>query len=132
MTTEPLSPVSLSILIVEDDPMTSHLASHHLKPFGNVLATSNAHEAVANYMVHRPGLVFVDIHYSNEEKNGFDVLRDLLSADADAFIVMVSSDHDAATIAKCLALGAQGFIAKPFKQNDFTYYLQKHKINAEI
>lgn len=114
-----------SILVVEDDPMTSQIASKHLKPFGSVIAGSDSKKAVANYMVHRPDIVFLDIHYRDDRYDGFDVLRDLLSADKDAFIVMVSSDRDAATIFKALSSGAQGFIGKPFKPADFAHYLNK-------
>lgn len=121
----PASFASSSILVVEDDPMTSQIASKHLKPFGSVIAGSNSQKAVANYMVHRPDIVFLDIHYRDDKRDGFDVLNDLLSADASAFIVMVSSDRNAATILEALTCGAQGFIAKPFRPVDFAHYLAK-------
>jgi len=101
----PLAP--LSILIVEDDPVSSQLAAHYLKSYGSVIKTSTAAAAVANYMVHRPGIVFVDIHYKHEEATGFDVLRHLLSADQNAYIVMISADHDPKTIQKALTFGAR-------------------------
>ncbi len=121
----PLSPgkTPLSILIVEDEPMTSQLVAHHLKQCGSLTMTGNSREAVANYMVHRPGLVFLDIHYRGDRCDGFDVLANLLSADPKAFVVMFSGDRDPGTIVKSFSLGAQGFIAKPFRASDFTHYL---------
>lgn len=113
-----------SILIVEDEPMTSKLIVHQLHQYGTVSATSNAREAVANYMVHRPDVVFLDIHYANERDDGFDVLQKLLSADAGAQIVMVSGDRDPHTLVRALSSGAHGFIAKPFKSEDFVHYFR--------
>lgn len=113
-----------SILIVEDEPMTSKLIAHQLNQYGTVSATSNAREAVANYMVHRPDIVFLDIHYGNESDDGFDVLQKLLSADAEAQIVMVSGDRDPQILVRALSSGARGFIAKPFKAEDFLHYFR--------
>lgn len=121
----PSGKVPLSILIVEDDPMTSQLVAHHLKQCGSLTMTGNSREAVANYMVHRPDLVFLDIHYRGDRCDGFDVLANLLSADAAAFVVMFSSDRDPGTILKALSLGAEGFIAKPFRVSDFAHYLAR-------
>lgn len=113
-----------SILIVEDEPMTSKLIAHQLAQYGTVSATSNAREAVANYMVHRPDIVFLDIHYGDERDDGFDVLQKLLSADAGAQIVMISGDRDPHTLVRALRSGARGFIAKPFKAEDFVHYFR--------
>ncbi len=112
-----------SILIVEDDSMTSKMVAHHLQPFGHVITTSNSRQATANYAVSHPDIVFLDIHYQDDLHDGFDVLTNLLSADAKAFVVMVSGDRDPATILKALSLGAKGFIAKPFRTEDFEHYL---------
>lgn len=118
-------PEKVSILVVEDDPMTSQMVALHLERFGTVIRTANAREAVANYMVRRPDIIFLDIHYQDDKGDGFDVLRSLLSTDSNAFVVMVSGDRTPATVLKALRLGAEGFIAKPFQASDFTGYLIK-------
>jgi len=116
---------ALSILIVEDDPLISRMVALHLERFGTVTTTTNSREAVANYMVRRPDIIFLDIHYREDKGDGFDVLHNLLSADKDAFVVMVSGDQSPTTVLKALRLGAQGFIAKPFQASDFSHYLIK-------
>jgi len=115
----------LSILIVEDNPLTSKTVARHLEKFGTVIATTNAQEAVANTSVRNPDIIFLDIHYNNDDQNGFDVLSNILSANKDAFVVMFSGDKDQATIEKAMALGAKGFIPKPFTADDFTHYLSQ-------
>lgn len=114
-----------SILIVEDDPMTSKLVSKHLQKFGEVTTTKNAREATANNIVRNPDIIFLDIHYKDDIYDGFDVLTNILSTNSEAFVVMFSANRDPATILKALSLGAQGFIAKPFHASDFLHYLAK-------
>lgn len=115
----------LSILVVEDDHMTSKMVARHLQKFGAVTITANAREAIANNSVQNPDIIFLDIHYHNNEEDGFDVLKTILSTRRDAFVVMFSGDRDSNTVEKALALGAQGFIAKPFHAADFLPYFDK-------
>lgn len=115
----------LSILVVEDDPMTSKMVAQHLQKFGDVTTTKNAREATANNNVRNPDIIFLDIHYKDDIYDGFDVLTNILSTNPEAFVVMFSANRDPATIFKALSLGAQGFIAKPFHAKNFVYYLAK-------
>lgn len=114
-----------SILVVEDEPLLNKMIAHHLQQFGTVLTTNNYHEAVANYMVQTPQLVFLDINYHGDDMDGFDALRNILIYDKDAFIVMVSGDGRIETRLQSFALGAQGFIVKPFRPIDFSHYLTR-------
>jgi two-component system, chemotaxis family, chemotaxis protein CheY len=118
---------SLSVLIVEDEPMTSRMVAHHLQRYGKVITTANAREAIANHSVQNPDIIFLDIHYRHNNENGFDVLKNILSHDPDAFVVMFSADRDSAVMEKSMLLGARGFIAKPFKAEDFAPYFDKLK-----
>lgn len=114
-----------SILVVEDEPLLNKIMIHHLKQFGSVIATSNYREAVANYMVQNPHVVFLDISYNGDDMNGLDALKNMLIYDSEAFIIMVSADDRIETRLEAFASGAQGFIAKPFRTTDFTHYLTK-------
>jgi CheY-like chemotaxis protein len=120
---------SLSILVVEDDAMTSKMVTHHLQQFGVVNTTKNAREAMANNMVCDPDIIFLDIHYKDDIYDGFDVLTNILSTNPNRFVVMFSASRDPSTILKALTLGAQGFIAKPFHATDFLHYLTKLEQN---
>ena len=88
--------------------MTSKMVAYYLQPFGHVITTSNSRQATANYAVSHPDIVFLDIHYQDDLHDGFDVLINLLSADAKAFVVTVSGDRDPATILKALWLVGKG------------------------
>lgn len=112
-----------TFLIVEDDAMTSKLVASQLQKYGKVVVSKNARQAIANYNVHRPNIIFLDIHYQDDIYDGFDVLVNIRSVHADAFIVMFSADRNPETILKVLSLGANGFIAKPFQSSHFLHYL---------
>ncbi len=114
-----------SILIVEDDPLMNKMMEHHLSRFGTVIATSNYHQATANYMVQKPDIVFLDIHYKGNDMDGFDALRNILIADENAYIIMVSGDGQLQTRLEAMRLGARGFVAKPFSASHFTHYISK-------
>lgn len=114
-----------SVLIVEDEPLLNKIMSKYISNFGTVIATSNYREAIANYMVERPAIVFLDIHYHNDDWDGFDALKNLITTDHSAFIVMVSGDGNLETKIRALELGAQGFITKPFQPHDFEHYITK-------
>jgi len=119
-----------SILVVEDEPLLNKMMTQHLEQYGIVTTTNNYREAVANYMVQTPHLVFLDINYRGDDMNGFDVLKSLLIYNATAFIVMVSGDGDIRVRLQAFALGAQGFIAKPFSADDFQRYLVQSGMEA--
>lgn len=112
-----------TFLVVEDDMVTSNLVTHHLQKFGKVVTAKNAREATAHNTILAPDIIFLDIHYLDDLYDGFDVLTNILSTNKDAFVVMFSADRNPETIVKSLALGAKGYIAKPFHASDFSYYL---------
>lgn len=115
----------LTMLIVEDDPLTSKLVSHHLQQFGKTITTKNAREAIANNNVNSPDMIFLDIHYHDDIFDGFDVLTNILGTNRNAFVIMFSADRHPTTIMRALSLGAQGFITKPFHGSDLVCYVDK-------
>jgi two-component system chemotaxis response regulator CheY len=120
----------LAFLLVEDEVMTSKLVAHHLEQFGTVIITKNAREATANNTFYVPDIILLDIHYHDDLYDGFDVLANILSANNKAFVVMFSADRHPATIVRALSMGAQGFIAKPFRADNFSYYIEKYANKA--
>lgn len=110
------------VLLVEDDPLTRHIVSHSLKENYAMISACDAHEAVADYLLHAPDVVFLDIGLP--DVNGFSVLDQLMTVDPDAFIVMFSSSSYPENVEKALNAGAKGFIAKPFKKEALQNYIQ--------
>lgn len=111
----------LHVLIVEDDPLTRRIVTSSFKDKYAMISAATAHEAVANYLLYAPDIVFLDIGLP--DASGFEVLKQILSCDPDAYVVMFSSNCYLDNVVTALAQGASGFVAKPFKRQKMDHYI---------
>lgn len=123
----------LHVMIVEDDALTRRLVANIFKTNYALITAANAQEAVANYLLHAPDIVFLDIGLP--DASGFDVLHQIMASDKDAYVVMFSGNSYLDNVTSALSNGACGFIAKPFKKEKMQHYIQDsamhhHKYNA--
>jgi CheY-like chemotaxis protein len=116
------SRMPLHIMLVEDDPMTRRVVTGGFKESYALITAENANEAVANYLMYAPDIVFLDIGLP--DTSGFDVLRQIMASDPDAYVVMFSANSYLDNITTALNAGAAGFIAKPFKKEKMRKYIQ--------
>lgn len=110
------------VMVVDDDPLTRRLVASAFKENYALITASDAHEAIANYLLHAPDIVFLDINMPNV--NGFAVLRQIIASDPDAYVVMFSGNSYLENVTTALSEGAAGFIAKPFKKEKLHHYIQ--------
>jgi two-component system, chemotaxis family, chemotaxis protein CheY len=101
------------ILVVDDTKFMRQQLRFLLQAHGHEVVdeAENGDEAVELYKQHRPDLVTLDLTMPG--RNGDEVIRELLAADARAKIVIVSAVYSRSRIEDCLAMGALGFIPKP-------------------
>jgi DNA-binding NtrC family response regulator len=109
------------VMVVEDDPLTRRIVSHAFKENYAIISAQNAQEAVADYLLHAPDVVFLDIGLP--DASGFEVLDLIMSCDPDAYVVMFSSNHYAENVNKAMKAGASGFVAKPFRKENLSGYI---------
>lgn len=110
------------VLVVEDDLLTRRLVANAFKEQYALITAHNAQEAITNYLMHAPDIVFLDIGLP--DASGFAVLRQIVALDPDAYVVMFSGNSYLDNITKALGAGAAGFIAKPFKRDKLRHYIQ--------
>lgn len=110
------------VMIVEDDPMTRRMVSHAFKEEYAVVTADNAHDAIANYLIYAPDIVFLDIGLP--DASGFDVLKDIVATDPEAYVVMFSGNSYLDNVTNALNQGAAGFVAKPFKKENLARYVE--------
>lgn len=110
------------VMIVEDDPVTRRVVSQAFKENYAIISAQNAHEAVSNYLLHAPDVVFLDIGLP--DANGFAVLKQIISCDPEAYVVMFSGNDYPDNIAQAFCEGAMGFVAKPFKKESLSHYIR--------
>jgi DNA-binding NtrC family response regulator len=110
-------------MVVEDDPLTRRLVANAFKQDYALITAATAQEAVMNYLIHAPDIVFLDIGLP--DANGFNVLHQIMTSDPDAYVVMFSGNSYLDNVTNALSNGAAGFISKPFKKDKMFQYIQE-------
>lgn len=77
-----------------------------------VTEATNGEEAVDKFFKNQPDVLILDL--SLPKKDGFSVIKEIISKNAKAKILVLSGTDDKETIDQCLNSGALAHIAKPF------------------
>jgi two-component system chemotaxis response regulator CheY len=103
-----------TILIADDVPIMQQLLANSIRQLGfsRIVSCSNAREVEAAVAAGPIDLAFLDIQMP--DKDGLAVLQELLAARPEAYVIMVSGQGTLNTIQRAVALGARGFIMKPY------------------
>ncbi len=109
------------VLIVEDDVVTCRVVTGLFKNDYAMITAQTAHEAVAEYMLYAPDIVFLDIGLP--DRSGIDVLQEIVACDPDAYVVMVSGNNHLDTMMAAINAGAAGFVSKPFQRDRMRSYI---------
>lgn len=109
------------VLLVEDDPVTRRIVSNCLKEKYALISAGTAEDALANYLIYAPDVVFLDIGLP--DVSGLDVLHQIMKTDPEAYVVMFSGNSYLDNVTLALGHGAAGFIAKPFKKEKMLHYI---------
>src|SRR5215467_16051080 len=104
------------ILIVDDDEDNRYTLRLHLESDGHerIVAASGGKEAIALLEKEKFNLVLLDLMMP--DLNGDEVLK-IIKANPDTRdipVVMISADTDAEKVSRCIELGADDYLPKPF------------------
>ena len=112
------APGRTMILVVEDDPDQAALAQLRLRLTGYLVRTVEKSKHFSRTLREdvRPDLVLLDVMLP--DGNGFDLLAKLRASAEFAMlpVVMLTAKADIADIHRGLALGADGYITKPYSK----------------
>ena len=81
-------------------------------------------EAVALYQQEQPDLVTLDIIMPRLD--GVSALKQIIAADPQARVVMVSAVNQKGKLAECIQAGAIDFIVKPFEKARLLSFFEKY------
>ncbi len=100
------------VLLADDEVHIRYLIRNIIQAegFEVVGEANNGEDAVEQFRCLRPDLVIMDINLPL--KTGDEVLKDILSDDPDAKVVMLTMVADIETVKRCLDLGATDYILK--------------------
>ncbi len=113
------APGETVVLLVEDDPDQAALAELRLTMAGYQVRSVDRSKALSRFLREeaRPDLLLLDVMLP--DGNGFDILGQLRARPEFATlpIVLLTVKAELADIRKGLALGADGYITKPYSKN---------------
>lgn len=118
------------ILVVEDDVFLQRLIRNVLEPLGSVTIVDDSWAALSAYLTDAPDLIFLDINLP--DVSGQQLLRKLIAADSDAFIVMLTGNADKNNVMQAMQHGAKGFVAKPFTREKLVHYAEQAVKNRKL
>ena len=130
-------PQDLQILLVDDSKSLRVLLKSALRGLRmnlEIVEAGNGEEAIRSYKTRPSDIVLLDIKMPGI--TGIEVLQRLKALDPYAFVVMLTSNKTNDWVIKAKNLGANGYIAKPFRSDKllrvFKDYERFQKIKASI
>lgn len=104
-----------NVMIVDDAAfMRATLKDVITKGGFNVVAEAvNGKDAVEKYKIHKPDIVTMDI--TMPEMDGIAALKEIVSFDASAKVIMCSAIGQQSNVMESIKSGAKDFIVKPFQ-----------------
>ena len=87
-----------------------------------IAEATNGAESIDLYMKHNPELLLLDL--AMPKKDGLTVVKEIISYNPHAKIILITASDDEKIIHKCLEEGAVSYISKPF---DFNIVLETIK-----
>ena len=106
-----------SILIVDDEPPVRRVLVRALERLGHeCMQAGDANEARAAMASRSFELVLSDVNMPGD--SGIDLIKDLFKADPQVAVMMITGIDDPSLAEEALALGAYGYIVKPFETNE--------------
>ena len=106
--------MSCKVMIVDDAIFVRMMVRQFLVLLGHtdILEAKNGFEAIEIYKANAPAITILDI--TMPELDGLSALKEIISFDPTAKVIMCSAIAQGNVVREALDLGAIGFIAKPF------------------
>lgn len=105
-----------TVVIADDSKLSRKILRTILEAEGYAVVgeATDGEEAISAYLQYKPDIITMDITMPN--MNGLDSIREILSIDKNAKIIMISAAGQQKKIIEALKLGAKRFITKPFEE----------------
>ncbi|HEY9207770.1 MAG TPA: PEP-CTERM-box response regulator transcription factor [Acidovorax sp.] len=133
MTPDKLQP----LLVVEDDLALQKQIKWSLDRFESVTA-HDRESAMTQLRRHAPAVVTMDLGLppdADSVSEGFKLLEQILGADPDTKVIVLTGQNDQSNALKAVAMGAYDFLAKPFEPEVLNLTVERafrlHHLQAE-
>ena len=111
-------------MVVDDEQEICELTRSFLARRNfEVFTASTGQETISAVREKQPGIVLLDMRLGSE--SGIDVLRRIKEADKNVKVVMVTALDDPESIRQATEIGAENYLAKPFKADYLCEWINK-------
>lgn len=117
-----------SVMILEDDVRASYTLESTINQhpdFTVVAVSETCAEALLQFELYKPKLVFVDI--TLPDGNGIDVIRQLREKKAECDFIMTTAERETTTVEKAVQLGVIDYLVKPIRMSRVHQALTDYK-----
>ena len=107
------------ITVVDDDTANLKIAGHILSELGMRISALKSGEMLLEFLKNNaPALILLDIHMPGMD--GFETIRKLRALDAGAHVpvIFLTASGDENSVVEGLDMGADDYIAKPFRPRE--------------
>src|SRR6266568_2241668 len=116
--------MSLSILIIDDEPYLPHQLARYLSKHGYEVATAPDGEVGLHELQHKPfDLVLLDVRLPN--MSGLQVLERLREFEPELPVIMMTAHGDIETAVSAMKLGAADYLLKGFDLTELLLVVQR-------
>lgn len=117
--------MTIKVLIADDSAFMRNIIKNVLTQAGitDIIEAVDGQDAILKYDQTKPNLCFFDIMMPN--KTGLEALKEIMSKDTSAKIVMCTSVGQEKVVQEAVETGATDFITKPFKPEDIKEVVSK-------
>ena len=122
-----VNPHQCDVLVVDDTGASRELLAAILRNFAGRLVLREARngvEALKLWTELNPRITLLDIDMPGED--GLAVLQAMRRDRADTFVAMISASSSMDNVKRAMALGASGFVIKPYKPQRILDLLKKY------
>ncbi len=119
----------LKVLVVDDEEMLRHLLARILEREGYSVSTASGGKQALGFLEKSDFQIMVS-DVKMPEMSGFELLKEAIQKYPRLAVVMMTAFGDDHTVKEAINLGADGYVAKPFKSHDLTSEIQRARQKA--
>lgn len=119
----------LKVLVVDDEEMLRNLLARILEREGYSVSTASGGKQALGFLEKSDFQIMVS-DVKMPEMSGFELLKEAKQKYPRLAVVMMTAFGDDGTIKEAMNLGADGYVAKPFKSHDLTSEVQRARQKA--
>lgn len=106
-----------TVLVVDDSSFSRRIMRAILETAGyTICEASDGLTAIERYTGSKPDIVLLDL--TMKDMHGFEVLQKLKNIDPNVRVIVATADIQSAVQAEAKAVGAVGFLSKPFNPSE--------------